>query len=175
MEKQCPQCRKTKPEVEFSKHHRSLDGLQVYCKVCTAERFHNYRRDHLEATRASWLRWRKKHPITPSERERKEAWSKVYRREHPEVVREAMKKQYKKRVKAGKIKPYKDRIEEQKAANTKWRKANRDKGFCHICGRAVFHENWHLDHIIPLSRGGEHSYRNVAVSHPVCNIRKAAS
>ncbi len=52
---------------------------------------------------------------------------------------------------------------------------DRDKGFCHICGVAVFHENWHLDHIVPISKGGKHIYSNVAVSHPGCNIRKRAS
>lgn len=29
-----------------------------------------------------------------------------------------------------------------------------------------------VDHIMPLSRGGEHSYRNVQCSHLVCNLRK---
>lgn len=32
--------------------------------------------------------------------------------------------------------------------------------------------NWHLDHIIPLSKGGEHSYMNTQVTHPACNLRK---
>jgi len=48
----------------------------------------------------------------------------------------------------------------------------RDQGRCHLCGKKVNLKNWHLDHIIPLARGGEHSYRNVAVSCPRCNMRK---
>lgn len=48
----------------------------------------------------------------------------------------------------------------------------RDCGICQICGAAVDPERWHLDHITPLSRGGEHSYANVQVSHPRCNQRK---
>jgi len=48
----------------------------------------------------------------------------------------------------------------------------RDAGRCHICGKKVPKKGWHLDHIIPLARGGEHSYRNVAVSCPMCNMRK---
>jgi 5-methylcytosine-specific restriction endonuclease McrA len=50
----------------------------------------------------------------------------------------------------------------------------RDKGICGICHKKVDPENWHLDHIIPLSRGGEHSYANVQVSHPFCNVSKGA-
>lgn len=48
----------------------------------------------------------------------------------------------------------------------------RDSGICHICLLPADPHNWHLDHVFPLSRGGEHSYANVAVSHPTCNLRK---
>jgi len=48
----------------------------------------------------------------------------------------------------------------------------RDAGRCHICGRKVNPNRWHLEHLVPLARGGEHSYQNVAVSHPTCNLRK---
>jgi 5-methylcytosine-specific restriction endonuclease McrA len=48
----------------------------------------------------------------------------------------------------------------------------RDQGTCGICQTAVAPEGWHLDHKQPLSKGGQHSYDNVQVSHPVCNLRK---
>jgi 5-methylcytosine-specific restriction endonuclease McrA len=32
----------------------------------------------------------------------------------------------------------------------------------------------HLDHIVPLARGGEHSYANTQPAHPTCNRRKGA-
>ena len=48
----------------------------------------------------------------------------------------------------------------------------RDNGRCHICGKKVSKKSWHLDHLIPLIKGGEHSYRNVAVSCPKCNMSK---
>jgi 5-methylcytosine-specific restriction endonuclease McrA len=50
----------------------------------------------------------------------------------------------------------------------------RDKGICGICHKKVDPAKWHLDHIIPISRGGEHSYANVQVSHPFCNTSKGA-
>jgi 5-methylcytosine-specific restriction endonuclease McrA len=54
-----------------------------------------------------------------------------------------------------------------------------DAGICQwqYCSEAspfVDPQNWHLDHIQPLSRGGEHSYQNAQVTHPVCNLRKGA-
>lgn len=48
----------------------------------------------------------------------------------------------------------------------------RDKGRCHICHKHVPKRKWHLDHLLPLAHGGEHSYRNVAVSCPRCNMSK---
>lgn len=50
----------------------------------------------------------------------------------------------------------------------------RDEGICHICGLLAEKENWHLDHIIPLVKGGLHCYSNVSVSHPLCNIKKGS-
>lgn len=49
---------------------------------------------------------------------------------------------------------------------------SRDNGICHICNKPCDIDRWHLDHIIPLSKGGTHTYDNVAVSHVTCNIRK---
>ena len=48
----------------------------------------------------------------------------------------------------------------------------RDGGCCHICGKHVTSTKFHLDHLIPIVKGGEHSYRNVAITCPTCNLRK---
>ena len=50
----------------------------------------------------------------------------------------------------------------------------RDKGICGICGCPVSLEEVTLDHIIPLSKGGEHSYRNIQLAHLSCNSAKGA-
>lgn len=48
----------------------------------------------------------------------------------------------------------------------------RDKSRCHICGKRVPAKQIHLDHIVPLAAGGEHTARNLAVAHATCNVRK---
>jgi 5-methylcytosine-specific restriction endonuclease McrA len=48
----------------------------------------------------------------------------------------------------------------------------RDLGLCGICGLPVGSGEFQLDHRIPLSRGGEHSYANCQSSHALCNIKK---
>jgi 5-methylcytosine-specific restriction endonuclease McrA len=32
----------------------------------------------------------------------------------------------------------------------------------------------HVDHVVPVTRGGEHSYANTRAAHGVCNIWKRA-
>lgn len=49
----------------------------------------------------------------------------------------------------------------------------RDKGICYLCGKEVDTFNWHLDHIIPISRGGGHTYQNVGITHKSCNLKKS--
>lgn len=61
---------------------------------------------------------------------------------------------------------YRENVERQKV----W---ERDEGVCGICGEGADMDDWHLDHIIPLGPG-EHSYENVRVAHPRCNIAKGA-
>jgi 5-methylcytosine-specific restriction endonuclease McrA len=44
-------------------------------------------------------------------------------------------------------------------------------GMCGICKQFVG-EDFHVDHVVPLSLGGAHGYINVQPAHPICNLRK---
>lgn len=55
----------------------------------------------------------------------------------------------------------------------------RDEWICNICTQLIDRnlrgDSWWratLDHIIPLSRGGTHTYDNVAAAHWKCNMEK---
>jgi 5-methylcytosine-specific restriction endonuclease McrA len=50
----------------------------------------------------------------------------------------------------------------------------RHEGLCGICGEPVNPARFDVDHIVPLARGGEHSYANTQPAHPACNARKGA-
>lgn len=57
----------------------------------------------------------------------------------------------------------------------------RDGWTCHICkgeipkGLARAHPLFpHIEHIVPLSKGGEHSYGNTAPAHASCNLQKGS-
>lgn len=52
----------------------------------------------------------------------------------------------------------------------------RQGGRCLICRRALgpVRSQWHIDHVVPIVRGGQHVLSNLAVTHPACNLAKGA-
>ena len=57
--------------------------------------------------------------------------------------------------------------------------AKRDKYKCHICRKRVnmdldIQDNYSptMDHLIPISLGGDHTYANIRLAHRICNSRK---
>nr|WP_269149928.1 HNH endonuclease [Nesterenkonia alkaliphila] len=58
----------------------------------------------------------------------------------------------------------------------------RDAWTCGICGGKVDPQVLHpdamsasLDHVVPLSKGGDHTRSNSVLAHLICNIRKSAN
>lgn len=92
-------------------------------------------------------------------RERAREWA----RENPEKARANA---YMRRARK-KSAPVRERV----YRSVVWR---RDGGMCHICGVACDPARWDMDHVVPLSLGGEHSYANIKTAHPSCNGRKGA-
>ncbi len=45
-------------------------------------------------------------------------------------------------------------------------------GRCALCWGAIF-GRYHIDHKLPVSRGGRHEYSNLAIVHVKCNLRKS--
>ena len=121
------------------------------------EQQRQYRVVHREARREYHGRWYKAN--AEAKREAVRQWHKA----HPEQSREqgALRRARKKNA------PFIERIGRAYVFQ-------RDRGRCHICGKKVDPKDWHLDHLVSLSRSGDHSYRNVAVSHPECNLKKGA-
>lgn len=51
---------------------------------------------------------------------------------------------------------------------------DRDQSRCYLCGKVCLPHQIHLDHIVPLARGGAHRADNLAVACAQCNIMKGA-
>lgn len=52
--------------------------------------------------------------------------------------------------------------------------AERDGWRCAICRGKVTRADWSLDHVVPLSKGGPHTYANVVLAHRRCNSKRGA-
>lgn len=60
----------------------------------------------------------------------------------------------------------------------RWEVFKRDSWTCYICKRKVRNISNHprmatLDHVIPISKGGSHTYSNIKTCCAECNCKKA--
>lgn len=123
-------------------------------------------------------RWRERHPAEAREsrhkyeethREGRRANSRRWYRNNPEKARESNRRRRARKKKAlSNYAPWMERY---------YRCAQRD--CCFYCGEEMNSERYHprkrtLDHIIPFSKGGLHSWENTVLACFECNLRKHA-
>jgi hypothetical protein len=138
--------------------------LKAY-KVAHRDRLREQRQEYNEAHRAEndarWKAWRDANP------ERRRAINARARRKFEQTHRDQiLNKNSKRRARVLAVRvEHVDRLVVYR----------RDHGRCGLCGRFVARAAFEVDHIRPLAKGGEHSYANVQVSHPLCNRRKRDS
>lgn len=189
-EKACRNCGVVKPLEQFATRSSARDGKSAWCKECFQRQYRKnveLRAEQRQAWTAANPEYFKNHYL--ANRERRIAQSTAYVREHREERRA-----YEAKYRADN----RDRLNEisaayQRRTGHKYSRARSaakrtrvidvvdrrevyrlGDGLCGICREPVEFETFHVDHIIPLSRGGEHSYANTQPSHPVCNLRKGA-
>jgi 5-methylcytosine-specific restriction endonuclease McrA len=120
-----------------------------------------------ERSRAAMRAWHERHPgyerewrAAHPERARRAAWA--YGQRHPDRVKAAAARNYARRRGATPA--------EKIPREAIW---IRDRGLCGDCGVfCPFDGGWHMDHIVPIVKGGGHTWGNVRVTCPPCNLRK---
>ena len=54
-----------------------------------------------------------------------------------------------------------------------YRQAREDEGIiCYLCGEVIPLGQRHVDHVVPITKGGAHSVENLRITHSSCNFRK---
>lgn len=184
--KPCCACRAVKPLAEYHRDSSREDGCQRRCKECT--RAYNaaryvVKRDDITAANKQWKAANPERAaeIDRASRERRADKRAVENRAWREANREA-RTEYERRYRA-------DNPDLRRGweAQRRARKAQcavesvhplvvleRADGVCGICGSDVDPFRFDVDHIVPLSRGGAHSYANTQPAHPSCNYRKGS-
>jgi 5-methylcytosine-specific restriction endonuclease McrA len=179
--KRCCRCKLTLPTTEFHRATKRPDGLQTICKACTRE--HN--RARKQANPDWWKPYHAQYVLTDEQRAANIKRARQWLRDNPERARENARRWNAKN-------PTKVReIVRKRTATRRAREAGafvehvdgavlweRDGGVCGICSTVISDSfetaRFQVDHIVPLARGGEHSYANTQVAHPECNRRKWA-
>lgn len=176
-EKCCHKCGLAFPATTeyFRKDASKKDGLTYFCRACMYKRDKENRPGSRNGTKHTWPRGvpmpreeklkRMRKASRASYRKYKDqrlAQSAVYRKQHPEIYREAWR-----RHKAQKLAA---QIEPSILINAALK---RNKHVCYWCGCRLPITGWHVDHVVPLTRGGGHSASNVVKSCVRCNTSKS--
>lgn len=165
--KACSKCGTVKALTDFPPDRRKKDGRQAACRECDRLSSAAYRaanpgknKEVCDAWQSANVARTRAYRVANAERRR--ATTAAWQAANRDAVRV-----YDDRRRARKLGALvvDDRVFRARV----W---ERDGGRCHICGKKADPKKWHMDHIVPLVAGGEHSYRNVSVSHPICNLRK---
>jgi 5-methylcytosine-specific restriction endonuclease McrA len=202
MEKRCTKCGETKPLEAFVKTPKGLYGYTSQCRPCRAKGSCAWRSSNLEHCLATEARYREANrekisTYTAANSERRKAIAVAWDKAHPERARARMARYLaKNRLKlAARTAAWRaanpDKFKTQKAtararkvgARIGCRKAynafvsharTANSIDCHWCHRSTKPKERHVDHVIPLSKGGADAVENLCVACADCNLHKSA-
>lgn len=165
-EKLCTGCNRVLPrEAFYPRRSRGPTALNSQCKACCSARAAGWAHAHPERIRAraaanvasvrrAAAKWQSKQPP---------GWRKTYDARRDSAARREREARRRARQRA----QFVEVIDVHAVFE-------RDGGICGICGEPVDAANFQIDHVVALANGGDHSYANVQISHPLCNQRKGA-
>lgn len=175
------------------------DGLQSWCKVCTSENKRRWEREHPDLVKQTKQRTRAKHKDKISEYNRQYHASHredrllyMHSRRHADIgAFNAYQRRWARnnmdRIRASRTKPesmFKRRAREAmrrvRVIQNGGTHTSADiaiqlksqKGLCWWCEKPLDPTRFHVDHLIPVARGGSNSPRNLVISCASCNCSR---
>lgn len=168
--KTCARCRQLLPRnaETFGVDSRNRDGLKGRCRECIAA----HRKENIDDARE----YARNYALRPDQHQKKLERNAAYRAANLERMR-AIRAAWKKRNRE-KERVYSARRREGWITRT-IRSAlveellMEQSGLCRWCSHALG-DDFHLDHVVPLSRGGTNDPSNLVLACPPCNTSKGA-
>jgi len=156
--RRCFRCHVEQPLSNFHKAKASKDGMSRLCKNCKKIYDATRHKKHLVNNPVVCARKRAHRAKNLIKMRAKSAdYQKAHRPQHAE-------RQSRRRA-SKRMAPIVEKINPEIIFT-------RDKWICQLCHKRVHRRNASLDHVIPLSLKGEHSYRNIVLVHKRCNSQK---
>lgn len=152
----CSKCETYKHLDAFHKDSTRPHGVYIHCKDCQAERARKRYKRQRDKIISRTKRYNKANPnVTAAamQRYRKTAQGAEKARKSASAYRARQAKQFVEHIEPSVV-------------------LENSNGICGICGKSVDSNDFHVDHIIPLNRGGLHAYSNTQAAHPSCNTSK---
>lgn len=164
-QKRCKKCQEIKKVAEFHKHRIMKDGLRLECKECHNKELKQWRIKNPEKYKALIDKWRRQNP-----EKRKQMWDK-WKEKNRERVKQAATKF--KEAHPGRFRAMKRASDaKRRALMAKTYVGGNQKLMAEIYNRCP--KGYHVDHIVPISKGGVHSPENLQYLPALINVKKNA-
>lgn len=182
--RQCTKCKTVLLEIHENFAKRSGGKFKAQCRDCERKR----RRENTDPVkrRESQRQWRLKNPDKVKAKKKRE-----YERHRDKIIQASRdwREKFPEKMKAA-LRNWNATHKEQRNALNRRTKAKRrqapgthtaedvalqfrsQKGLCWWCGCKLDPDNYHVDHRIPLARGGTNWPNNICASCPKCNMSK---
>lgn len=154
--KECSMCGGAYPATleYFHSNKRKIDGLTSECKLCASKRTKQWRLDHPEEAQLRSIRDRQKYG------DRIREYVSWHAKTHKDQKNAARHRRIAKVYGNGGTHTDKDIQAQYMSQN----------GLCYWCKRKL--TKYHVDHVIPVSRGGSNGPENIVIACPYCNRSK---
>lgn len=198
--KQCSLCKQTKSKNEFTKHSQKSDGLSSWCKICKREKDKqaaakrkSFKADYDQVYNlANKDKIQKRGSVYREEHKSQKAqYDKEYRLAQGQARLEKKRNYYHTGGKAVQYKWMQENLDKVKAYQSTTCASRRKTitvgdtsktisfwlsqqiKVCVYCGIACI-DDFQIDHIEPIAKGGTHTIDNFAISCKNCNSSKSA-
>lgn len=164
--KKCTNCNTTKNFDDFCKHKNTKDGLQQICKYCQKE--YRVLNKHIAVEYSKQYRTSNKEYLLYKKKE--------YRQNNKDIIKDSGKKYRSTAIgRASKINNnHKRRSLTKQGDVTKEQilHIQQNTKVCYWCKCSLKNIDIHIDHYVPLSKGGHHTISNLVVTCNKCNMSK---